>query len=466
MLKLSTIFIPKIAVIPLNQLIIPSLPSVSTRKLAAKWLILSVFALLGSGFPVLLLLSSRVPVIHELVPWLGSFKTALVIHVNLAVVVWFIAFAGVLWLLISRPQRLLWDKLILALITVATLLMILSPFSGEGHPLINNYVPVLQQPMFLSALSLLGIGFTALVLRSLCSAYPLGISEKHSPLSFGIYGSMIAALIALITLVWAALTIPASLTAQAYYELLFWGSGHSLQFMHSFLLIVAWLWLASASGIALKLSTQVIVGLFVLMLVPVLLAPVIYLLYETSSAEHRLAFTDLMKYGGLTTLPLGAWVTLRLLLAGKVKAREQRPYRSALYNSIILFAAGGIIGFLIHGANVVIPAHYHGSIVGVTLAFMGLSYYLLPHLGFHQVPVFWANLQPYLYGGGQLLHILGLAWSGGYGVQRKTAGSAQGLDSLPETLGMALVGVGGAISVVGGMMFLVLVLRAMFIKKH
>jgi cytochrome c oxidase subunit 1 len=37
---------------------------------------------------------------------------------------------------------------------------------------------------------------------------------------------------------------------------------------------------------------------------------------------------------------------------------------------------------MIRGVNVVIPAHYHGSIVGITLAFMGLAYVLLPRLGF------------------------------------------------------------------------------------
>lgn len=64
-------------------------------------------------------------------------------------------------------------------------------------------------------------------------------------------------------------------------------------------------------------------------------------------------------------------------------------------------------------------------------------------------------LQPYLYGGGQLLHIVGLAWTGGYGVQRKTAGLAQGLDRLGEVAGMGLMGLGGLISVIGGLLFLV-----------
>ena len=40
-----------------------------------------------------------------------------------------------------------------------------------------------------------------------------------------------------------------------------------------------------------------------------------------------------------------------------------------------------MIGIFIAGTNVRIPAHYHGCIVGVTLALMGLVYHLLPQLG-------------------------------------------------------------------------------------
>ncbi|NIQ93830.1 MAG: cbb3-type cytochrome c oxidase subunit I, partial [Desulfuromonadales bacterium] len=104
--------------------------------------------------------------------------------------------------------------------------------------------------------------------------------------------------------------------------------------------------------------------------------------------------------------------------------------------------------------DIVIPAHYHGSTVGVTIAFMGLGYYLLPRLGFGALPPRAAFWQPLLYGGGQLLHILGLAWTGGYGVQRKTAGLAQGVDRFGEVAGMGLMGLGGLVSVIGGLMFL------------
>ena len=128
---------------------------------------------------------------------------------------------------------------------------------------------------------------------------------------------------------------------------------------------------------------------------------------------------------------------------------------------MVLFGAGGLIGFAIEGNNVKIPAHYHGCIVGVTLALMGLIYHLLPQMGFAAVPVKAAALQAWLYGAGQLLHVAGLAWSGGYGVQRKAAGAEQLLRTPQEIAAMALMGLGGLVAVVGGLMFLVIAINSM-----
>ena len=84
-----------------------------------------------------------------------------------------------------------------------------------------------------------------------------------------------------------------------------------------------------------------------------------------------------------------------------------------------------------------------------------LAYYLLPRLGFGAVPPKLAFWQPIIYGAGQLMHIIGLAWTGGYGVQRKVAGAAQGVDRLGEVAGMGLMGLGGLVSVIGGLLFLI-----------
>jgi heme/copper-type cytochrome/quinol oxidase subunit 1 len=139
---------------------------------------------------------------------------------------------------------------------------------------------------------------------------------------------------------------------------------------------------------------------------------------------------------------------------------QTAPLRRALTASLTLFAAGGILSLLIAGSNTIVPAHYHGSIVGVTLALMGLTYHLLPRLGFGTPSGRTARVQPWIYGGGQLLHIGGLALSGALGIQRKTAGAAQGLDSLAAKLSMGVMGIGGLLAVIGGILFVLVVIGA------
>jgi hypothetical protein len=60
------------------------------------------------------------------------------------------------------------------------------------------------------------------------------------------------------------------------------------------------------------------------------------------------------------------------------------------------------------------------------------------------------------------MHVIGLVWSGGYGVQRKTAGTDQALDNLERVISMGFMGLGGLIAVIGGILFLFVVFKAMW----
>jgi heme/copper-type cytochrome/quinol oxidase subunit 1 len=198
----------------------------------------------------------------------------------------------------------------------------------------------------------------------------------------------------------------------------------------------------------------------------VALTPLVYLAYDVTSVEHRRLLTWMMRVGGgLSILPIGLALVFALADLRGVSARG-RPVRAALIMSLVLFAAGGLIGFTISGSNVKIPAHYHGCIVGITLAFMGVAYDLLPRLGFRAPSGRLANCQPYVYGIGQLLHITGLVWSGGYGVQRKVAGADQVLTTIQQVAGMGLMGLGGLVAVIGGVLFLIVVWSSLAAGKH
>jgi hypothetical protein len=234
-----------------------------------------------------------------------------------------------------------------------------------------------------------------------------------------------------------------------------------LQFVWTLLMLVAWLALAQACGARVALTPRVALLLFALALAGVFGTPLAYLAYDVSSVEHRQMHTWGMRFGGgLAILPVALAVVLAIAAARDLSA-AQRPLRAALLASMLLFAAGGLIGLTIGGANVKIPAHYHGCIVGVTLALMGLVLHLLPRLGYAAPQGRLAVAQPWLYGTGQLLHIGGLVWSGGYGVQRKVAGAEQVLRTSGEVAGMALMGAGGLLAIAGGLLFVIVIFQAM-----
>jgi hypothetical protein len=428
------------------------------RKTTTAWLMLGLTSLVGAGIFSILLVLARTPVVQKITPFIDFFRIALVVHVDLSVLIWLLSIAGVLWSLSSSRDLPAWDRLSFWLGATGTAIVIIAPFAGAADPLMNNYVPLLRHPLFYTGLGLFTAGIGSHLLRSSLTRSGLrGGLDGTTALQFGITLGAIttAAAIAAFIASWAG--TPQSMDGAVYFEFLFWGGGHVLQFTHTLLMMVAWVVLAHASGCRFELTPRLTLAFLAIMALPVITVPFLYIAHDITSPGHRLAFTELMKYGGLSCLPLGLAVFVSLLKAGRVAdqhGREGKYLRSALISSIGLFTVGGLLGFMITGLDIVIPAHYHGSTVGVTIAFMGLSYYLLPRLGFGELPLRMASWQPYLYGSGQLLHIIGLAWSGGYGVQRKTAGLAQGVDRLGEIAGMGLMGLGGLISVIGGFLFL------------
>jgi cytochrome c oxidase subunit 1 len=410
----------------------------------------------------ILLVVSRTPGLSGLFPVENFFRVALVVHVDLSVLVWFVAIAGVFWSINSTLRSTAAGWAAFALVASGTVLLAAAPFAQRAEPVMANYVPVLDGGVFLAGLAAIAAGVALLVLRGMVAVPRVGTRlDGAAALRFGLNSSVVATAIALGAFAWSWLDVPRGLEGKAYYELLFWGGGHVLQFTWTLLMMVCWLWLASAIRAPVPLTPRVAVLLFAVALVSVFLTPVIYLAYAVPSVEHYRLLTWLMRFGGgLAMLPMTLAILVALANARAVDA-TQRPLRAALASSLALFAAGGLIGFTIEGSNVRIPAHYHGSIVGITLAFMGIVYHLLPRLGYRAPAGRLATWQPYVYGAGQLMHVAGLLWSGGYGVQRKVAGSEQVLRTTGEVIGMGFMGVGGLIAIVGGVLFLVVAFRSM-----
>lgn len=426
-------------------------------RLARGWLLLGIAALIGAGLLAILLVVARTPGVHDLIPIKDFFRAALIAHVDLSVLIWFMAFGTVLWSLGGTGEHAWLGRAGLWLASVGTALMVVSPFCGDPQPLLNNYIPILQQPVFFGGLWIACAGFALALVRGLLTI-PHGFFglARRDVVRAGAFSAAVAGTLAFLGFLISWLLRP-DYTGQALYETVFWGGGHTLQFQHAILMATCWLILLEHLGHPLTTLPRVL-GLFMITAAsPVLAMPIIYVMAPVGTGEHIAAFARLMESGHPLMLPLIFLVAIAL----PGLWRQRSPAKSALYASMLLFLSGGILAFMIRGVNVVIPAHYHGSIVGVTLAFMGVAYVLLPRLGFADVSgSSMARWQPYVYGAGQLIHILGLAWSGGYGVQRKTAGAEQMLLTWQQKAGMGMMGLGGLIAIIGGIMFVWVCLKA------
>ncbi len=422
------------------------IPPAATLKRARRWLLLGALALGVAGIFAGMLANTKS----------NYFYTALVVHVDLSVLVWFLTMACMFFTLVEQGRGLgiLADASFYSFAGGAALITV-SAFTG-GEPFMSNYIPVIHHPVFFLGLALILCGLIGVVVNLVSTAR----SAINNVPSYGVVTAAWMMLVAVACFVRSQQSLPADLKGQIYYEYAFWGGGHVLQFAHTQLMMVAWLWLATAAGIRVRLSNGQVTALYFFGLISMFMAAVIYAMYLPGSDEHRNSFTLLMKHAnGLAPLVLGGAILYAFFLR---PISPMSLFKITLLMSILLFAVGGGLGYLIAGSNVTVPAHYHGSIVGVTLAFMGVAYILLPIFGYGDVSrsklAFW---QPVVYGCGQLCWMAGMAMLGAHGVPRKTPGSADTFGALAAFLKHG----GDGLALIGGLLFVFVVLRAVLKRR-
>lgn len=428
---------------------------------ARAWLLLGIVALALAGLFAILLVLARAPFFQAVLPYREFFQTALVVHVNLSVLVWLLSFLACLMSFLGTCGPIC-SGIGFAMSAFGALMMAASPFAGEGIPLLNNYIPMFQHPWFYQGLAFFGFGigthafFTVGTFFLKLYREPKSITPKLNQF-IGIGACAIIILAAFGCFFWSSSQIEESAVngvaydRESFFEHLFWGGGHLLQFVYAQGALIVWLWLAERSGLRIPLSPKMILALMLIGPVVLLPTPLFYINYYITDFEHLDAFTQQMRMGlGIASGLLGILLFVSLILYGKRLLKS--PERSALFWSLLLYLSGGVIAMGITANNTKIPAHYHGSIVGITLAFMGLAYTLLPQLGFAPIRQKLARIQTHIYGTGQLLHIIGLAISGGYGALRKTPGAMQ---SIEGKIAMGIMGAGGSIAAIGGLLFVI-----------
>lgn len=442
------------------------------EAISRKWLGLGVITLAIAGLFAIVLVVARTPSLSEIPFFKNLFHTALVVHVDLSVLVWFLCIAAMVWRYYGAPytnetkQTRVTDKIAWKLMAFGALGMALAPWYSDTVALKSNYIPVLTNELFLYGLGAILLGAAIAALRMICFTRRPAQDDAtiQAVCAWGARGAALIVLAAVVAFCYPFGRIPDVIDGEQYFELLFWAGGHILQFAYVQLAMIAWVVLIFKLYPTLKLPIKPLVAVFMTNTFIAVSGLLGLVLYDVESMVYRQFYTNHMIIGGgIAPIALLALLFFRRKVRGYLNS-QTRYLRPAFYMSLLLFLYGGALGLHIGGQDVTIPAHYHGVIIAVTIALMGLAYALLPSLGISATPpyklIFW---QPIIYGGGQILHVSGLAWSGGYGVLRKTPGALEG-GMTSAKVAMGIMGFGGLLAIIGGLLFVYVMARIMWLS--
>ncbi len=390
---------------------------------------------------------TRTPAV-KLLPSVDYFQVSIVAHVIFSLVVWFLGFMGALWAYtafkdgksdISKLHMGFWLAVLgMALIAFSSLL-------GLGEPVLIDYVPLLDHPLYFAGLLFLASGITLTIFGY---DKPIIMSRKRE-LDVATYGMLVVATITIVAFL--SVFFSAISNGASNYRALFWGPGHIIQFANTLAMVVVWFILLEKS-IESRINKTMVKKLMLIYLFVALALPMIYFLPPT---EQTHLFTLSMGYGiGVPSFFLALIVLKAVWDRNEGRLSFKRlpwgnPAFSSLLLSLALFGVGGAIGVPGLESNLRVPAHYHGALGAVTMAFMGMTYLLLRGFGITVYSERVARYQPYLYGLGLLVIIIGLYWAGSYDAPRKAFGYEDPLTALA----MNIMGAGALVAVLGGAAF-------------
>jgi len=344
---------------------------------------------------------------------------------------------------------------------VAFVLMVLGALTvnwavlrGDSSVMFTSYVPMQASPLFYLGLILFAVGaliacfvfFGTLVVAKEEKTY-----EGSIPLVT--FGALTAAIIAVFTIASGAIIlIPTFLWSLGYirhidtvmYKLVWWGMGHSSQQINVSAHVAVWYLIGALVLGAKPISEKVSRLAFFFYILFLQLASAHHMLVEPGlSAEWKVFNTSYAMYLAV----LGSMIH-GMTVPGAIEAAQRKrgftngvfewlrkapwdnPAFAGMFLSLVLFGfLGGISGVVLGSEQLnimmhntlYVPGHFHATVVaGTTLAFMAVTYLVLP-LIFRREVMFpkLAKWQPYLFGigaGGISLFMMG---AGTLGVSRR-----------------------------------------------
>ncbi|MDH5720425.1 MAG: cbb3-type cytochrome c oxidase subunit I [Spirochaetia bacterium] len=449
--------------------------SENDKYYARKWFTLSVASLVVAGLFSLFLTFSRIPFFSQFISDPLFFKRALVVHVDLALIVWMFSFiAAAFYVLIPGDrEKNFFNNLYFGVSVSGVGLMVISPIVSGSAPILANYVPVVDNSLFIAGLLMFagGLLFTFLDSRLLWDSKKNSADAGEKAYIPGIRVAVLLFIIALEVFLVSYLNTDSSSDAKIYYEILFWGGGHLLQMASEMVKVSIWIFLLYVLTHKYAIKRHhffIISGLYLL---PVFIFVPYALTINPANNDYRNLFTNLMRWG-IFPFVTAVFVFCVHFLYRLKKEKISYKLNSLPYNafiiSVILTITGYILGAFIGGSNTMIPAHYHASIGAVTVAFMAFAFIMLKFLDF-PLPQFSkkkiVSYQPMIFGIGQITFSIGFAIAGSYGMGRKVYGAEQQVRGFWDYLGLSIMGLGGFVAIIGGLIFLSVVLAAMW-KKY
>ncbi len=449
--------------------------------------VLAVVFLLIGGIAAILLALTRWQTVHLLpVDW---FYRIITLHGINMLLFWILFFeVAILYFVVTTllnvrlaSRAIAWVSL--SMMLTGAVMVDVTILVGKADVMLSSYLPLLAHPAFYLGIILVAVGTLIGVINFFATLYKAKKEKTYEgSVPLVVFGATAAAIIAVVTLLHGAVVMvptflhSVGLIAQPdpqWYRLIWWGLGHMSQQVNVCAMVAVWYFLATVTTGAKPLNEAVCRSAFVLYILFINLASAHHLLvdpgvgagwkiWNTSYAMY-LAVLASMMHG--FTVPASVEVAMRHkgyirgLFGWLTGAPWRNPGFSAFFLSLIIFGfLGGITGVTLgtQQINIIahntlrIPGHFHVTVVGgTTLAFMGLTYYLVPLLWQREYifkPL--ARLQPYLFGIGIVTLSVGMSFAGSMGVARRSwdieaAGSIYGPTA---HLFLGLVGIGGILA--------------------